>query len=180
MRSFVAIEISDVNVVNSIKKFQSEINIKASPVNPNNFHFTLQFLGEISEELTQKIILALRTIKFSRFVVNLKGVGSFPRAKSPRIIWIGTDENGGNKLIQLSKKIEKLLEPLGLFSDKSFKPHITVFRIKKKTDDITKELENKNTVNFGMQEITSIKLKKSELTPNGSIYSDIVEIMAVK
>ena len=180
MRSFVAIEISNVNVINSIKKFQSEINIKASPVNSNNFHFTLQFLGEISEELTQKIILALRTIKFSRFVVNLKGVGFFPRAKSPKIIWIGTDENGGNMLIQLSKKIEKLLEPLGLFSDKSFKPHITIFRIKKKTKDITKELENKNTVNFGMQEITSIKLKKSKLTPNGPIYSDIVEIMAVK
>ena len=127
MRSFVAIEISNDKVSNSIKKFQSEINIKATKVNPNNFHFTLQFLGETSDELIQKIIVALRTIKFSSFIVNLKGVGVFPRPRSPRIIWVGTDEVGGNMLIQLAKKIRKVLEPLGLFSDKPFKPHMTIF-----------------------------------------------------
>jgi 2'-5' RNA ligase len=179
MRSFVAIEISDNNVINSIKKFQTEISIKATKVNPNNFHFTLQFLGEISDELMQKIIVALRTIKFSSFVVNLKGIGVFPRPKSPRIIWIGTDDIGGNMLIQLAKKIERALEPLGLFSDKPFKPHITVFRIKKNIGNITKELEGRKMIDFGMQTVTNIKLKKSNLTPNGPIYSDIREFKAI-
>ena len=55
----------------------------------------------------QKIIVALKTIKFSSFVVNLKGIGIFPRLKSPRIIWVGTDDIGGNMLTQLAKKIER-------------------------------------------------------------------------
>jgi 2'-5' RNA ligase len=55
-----------------------------------------------------------------------------------------------------------------------------VFRIKKKVVDITKELENNKNMNFGIQKITSIKLKKSELTPNGPIYSDLMEIVAIK
>ena len=180
MRTFVAIEISNDNIINSIKKFQSEININAKPVEPKNCHFTLQFLGEISEEISQKIIQALHKIEFSSFCVNLKGVGAFPKPKFPRVIWIGTDDNGGNMLIQLSKKVEKVLEPLGFFSDKSFKPHITIFRIKKKIGDITKELDSHKMIDFGMQEVTNIKLKKSELTPDGPVYSDLEEIKAVK
>ncbi len=180
MRTFVAIEISNDEIINSIKKFQTEININAKPVEPKNFHFTLQFLGEISEEISQKIIQALRKIEFSSFSVELKGVGAFPKPKFPRVIWIGTDDIGGNMLIQLSKKVEKVLEPLGFFSEKSFKPHITIFRIKKKIGNITKELDSYKMIDFGMQEVTNIKLKKSELTPNGPIYSDLEEIKAIK
>lgn len=180
MRTFVAIEISDNHVIESIKKFQSEININAKPVEPKNFHFTLQFLGEISEDVSQKISNALHTIEFSSFNVNLKGIGAFPKAKFPRVVWIGTDDGGGSLLIQLAKKVEKVLEPLGFFSDKPFKPHLTVFRIKKKIGDITKELEKQKTVDFGVQKVTEIKFKKSELTPNGPIYSDLEEIKAGK
>jgi len=180
MRTFVAIEISNDNIINSIKKFQSEININAKPVESENFHFTLQFLGEVSEEISQKIIQALRKIEFSSFSVNLKGVGAFPKPKFPRVVWVGTDNDGGNMLIQLSKKVEKALEPLGFFSDKPFRPHLTVLRIKKKIGDITNELDRQKTIDFGMQEVTNLKLKKSELTPNGPIYSDLEEIKAIQ
>ena len=180
MRVFVAIEISNKEVINSIKKIQDKINFDAKPVETKNFHFTLQFLGEISEEIKHKIIQALHTIEFSSFSITLKGVGAFPKLKFPRVIWIGTDENGGNMLIQLSKKVEKVMEPLGFFSDKPFKPHITIFRIKKKIGDITNELESQKVVDFGIQEISSIKLKKSELTSSGPIYSDLMEVQAIK
>ena len=180
MRSFIAIEISNIDVIESINEIQSKIKLDAKPINSKNIHFTLQFLGEISEELAQKIIQALRTIKFSGFIVNLKGIGAFPRPTSPRIIWIGTDKNGGDMLVELSKKIQKVLEPLGLVADKPFKPHITIFRIKKKIGDITNNLEEYKEMDFGMFNVTKIKLKKSRLTPKGPIYSDIEEFMAIK
>ncbi len=156
------------------------MNIDAKPVESDNLHFTLQFLGEVSEEITHKIIQILHTIKFSSFNVNLKGIGTFPKNKLPRIIWIGTDENGGNTLIQLSKKVREALEPLEFFSDKPFKPHITVFRIKKKVENLSNNLENLKSKDFGVQRICSIKLKKSKLTSNGPIYSDLMEIKAQK
>ena len=180
MRTFVAIELSNDDVVESIKKFQSEFNINAKPVEPTNFHFTLQFLGEISEEMAEKIIHALEQIKFDSFTVNLKGIGGFPRLTSPRIIWIGTDEFGGEQLVLLSKKIENALEPLGLIPDKAFKPHLTIFRIKKKIGDLAKGLERFKEIDFGMQRVDRIKFKKSRLTPKGPIYSDIMEIKATK
>jgi 2'-5' RNA ligase len=83
-------------------------------------------------------------------------------------------------LIQLSKKVEKVLEPLGFFSDKPFKPHITVFRIKKKIGDISRELKNQKMTNFGIQRVSNIKLKQSVLTASGPIYSDLAEVNAIK
>ena len=180
MRVFVAIEIANNGIIDSIKKFQDETKIDAKPVESRNFHFTLQFIGEVSEEMSQKICKSLENIEFSSFDVYLKGVGAFPKPKFPRVIWIGTDEHGGNKLISLSEKVKKALEPLGFSPDKPFKPHITVFRIKKKIGDISKELENKKMNNFGMQKVSNIKLKKSVLTSSGPIYSDLMEISAIK
>ena len=165
-------------MINSIKKFQKIIEIDAKPTELKNLHFTLQFLGEVSEQTIDKIIQSLNTVEFSKFDISLKGIGAFPKLKSPKIIWIGTDEKSGKMMTELSKKVEKALEPLGFSSEKPFKPHITVFRIKKKIGDITKEMENHKNVSFGIQEITSIKLKKSELTLNGPVYSDLMEVKA--
>ena len=178
MRVFVSIEISNYEVINSIKKFQKIIKIDAKPTELKNLHFTLQFLGEVSEQTIDKIIQSLNTVEFLKFDISLKGIGAFPKLKSPKIIWIGTDEKSGKMMTELSKKVEKALEPLGFSSEKPFKPHITVFRIKKKIGDITKEMENHKNVSFGIQEITSIKLKKSELTLNGPVYSDLMEVKA--
>ena len=178
MRAFVAVEISNDDLINSIAKLQSEINIKAKPIESQHLHFTLQFLGEISEEISQKIKLALKTIEFSTFKVNFKGIGAFPKIKFPRVIWIGTDEIGANALIGLAKKVENVLSPLGFIPDKPFKSHITIFRIKNKVGDISKEMEKFEKLEFGSQEISNIKLKQSVLTPQGPLYSDLEEIKA--
>lgn len=180
MRAFVAVEISNEEVINSITKFQSKINIEAKPVKPQNLHFTLQFLGEISDDVSQKIKQALKTIEFSTFKINFKGLGAFPKIKFPRVVWIGTDEVGGNALVDLAKNVENVLTPLGFISDKPFKSHITVFRIKNKIGDISKELEKYEKYDFGSQEISKIKLKQSVLTPQGPVYSDLEEIKAKK
>ncbi len=180
MRTFVAIEISDIKVIDSIVKFQNENHFDVKPITSKNLHFTLQFLGEVTEDLSQKIIEIIRKIKFSSFDVYLNGIDAFPNIKFPKIIWIGTDMRGGNLLIGLSQKIQKMLEPLGFFPDKSFKPHITIFRIKKNNEYKIKEVVNYKKMSFGKQKISCIKLKKSELTPKGPIYSDLVEVKAIK
>ena len=178
MRAFVAIEIYSNEIINLISKFQSEININAKPVESHNLHFTLQFLGDISQDIAEKVMISLNSVKFSSFMVNFKGVGVFPKVKFPRVVWIGTDENGGNSLIELAKKVENALIPLGFSVDKPFKPHITVFRIKNKIGDISKELDKFKSIDFGTQEITGFKLKQSVLSSKGSVYSDLMEIKA--
>ena len=178
MRTFVAVEISNEQVINQISNFQSKININAKSVEPHNLHFTLQFLGEISIGQVENVSRLLQNIEFSNFTVKFRGVGAFPKMKFPRVIWVGTDENGGNALIALSKKVENSLAPLGFRSDKPFKPHITVFRIKNKIGDIEKELNKFKLIDFGTQEITGFKIKQSVLSSKGPVYSDLIEVKA--
>ncbi len=176
MRTFVAVEISDEQVINQISYFQKKVNINAKIVEPHNLHFTLQFLGEISDEQVENVSNSLKNIEFSKFTVNFRGVGAFPKIKFPRVIWVGTDENGGNELVRLAKKVENSLIKLGFSNDKPFKPHITVFRIKNRVEDIAKRLQMYESFEFGSQKITSFKFKQSVLTPNGPVYSDLIEV----
>jgi 2'-5' RNA ligase len=180
MRAFVAVEILDEQIIKRISRFQSQIMIRAKPVEPHNLHFTMQFLGEISDEQALMIKDALKKVKFRNFNITIKGIGVFPNPKFPRVIWIGTDENGGKSLIELAQKIEDVLVPLGFRSDKPFKPHITVFRIKNKTEGILQELKKFDAFKFGTEEINNFKFKQSVLTSNGPIYSDLEEVCAKK
>ena len=176
MRTFVAVEVSNQEVIDAISKFQTRLKINAKSVESHNLHFTLQFLGEISDQQTEKVKETLRHIQFSSFTVHFKGIGAFPKINSPRVIWIGTDEEGGRNLIELAKKIEEALTQLGFKSDKPFRPHITVFRIKNKIENIAKDLYGMKSSEFGSQKITSFRFKQSTLTPKGPVYSDLLKV----
>jgi len=172
MRIFVAIEVSDKDVLNSIHKIQTELNIKAKPVELHNMHFTVQFLGEVSEEMIGKISNALNSIEFSSFSISFASIGVFPKPNFPRVIWIGTND-GVNELEKLAEMIRLKLSQLGFSPDKKFKPHVTIFRVKNKIENISDKLEKFSSYYFGEQTVSEIKLKKSELTPNGPVYTDL-------
>jgi len=175
MRTFVAIEVNNKDVLDSIHKIQAELNIKAKPVKLQNMHFTVQFLGEVSEKMIGKISDALNSIEFSAFSISFTGIGVFPKPNSPRVIWIGTDD-GINKLEKLAEMIRSKLSHLGFSPDKKFKPHVTIFRVKNKIGDMPDKLEKFSSYYFGKQTVSEIKLKKSELTPNGPIYTDLLVV----
>ena len=126
MRTFVAIEVNNNNVLNSIHQVQSELNIRAKPIELHNMHFTVQFLGEVSEEMVGKISDALNGIEFSTFSITFTGIGAFPKPKSPRVIWIGAND-GINELEKLAETVRAKLSDLGFNPDKKFKPHVTIF-----------------------------------------------------
>jgi len=175
MRTFVAIEVSDQNVLNSIHQVQSELNIKAKPVELHNMHFTVQFLGEVSEEMIGKISDALNSIEFSAFSISFASIGVFPKPNFPRVIWIGTND-GVNELEKLVEMIRSKLSHLGFSPDKKFKPHVTIFRVKNKIEDLPSKLEKFSSCSFGKQLVSEIKLKKSELSNQGSIYTDLLVV----
>jgi len=175
MRIFVAIEVSDKDVLNSIHKIQTELNIKAKPVKLHNMHFTVQFLGEVSEEMIGKISGALNSIEFSAFSITFGSIGVFPKPNSPRIIWIGVTD-GINELEKLAEMIRSKLSDIGFSPDKKFKPHVTIFRVKNKIEDLSNKLEKFSSCSFGKQLVSEIKLKKSELTYQGPIYTDLLVV----
>ena len=91
------------------------------------------------------------------------------------MIWIGTNE-GADELEKLAEMIRIKLSQFGFQPDKKFKPHVTIFRVKNKIGDISSKLEKFSSYYFGKQTVSEIKLKKSELTSNGPIYTDLLVV----
>ena len=178
MRVFVAVEISNDRILKNIETFQKNVQIDAKPTKIDQIHFTLKFLGEIDESKCEQVKNTIKKISFSSFDLSLKGIGGFPNLKNPRVIWIGIDENGVKKLTALANEIGMKLTSLGYENDKKFKPHLTIFRVKKKIDDISVMMKDYQTIEFGAQTVSKIKVKKSVLSPKGSEYSDLLEVNA--
>lgn len=178
MRTFVAVEVSNKEVLEAIKKIQSSIKIDAKPIDLQSMHFTLQFLGEVSDDMLENIQQVLSSVEFEAFDVSFQSIGVFPKPRFARIIWAGVDENWVRHLTELARKVTTVLTSLGFKPDKPFQPHVTIFRVKNKINDITDELKKIKDSSLGIQRVSDIKLKKSVLTPKGSIYSDLYVVKA--
>lgn len=188
IRSFIAIELEDENTIANIVDFSKKIKRnqdKLKVVKPENLHMTLKFLGNIPESLAPKIYeiinkeINLKAFQGRTFEYLLKGVGEFNKFS---VIWIKL--GGDLQFLQTIKdKIEDSLNVnLNIERDKrtKFKPHLTIGRLKKnkinfKTfESFKKIIKDNRDLSFGSFKVNKVKLKKSVLTPNGPIYSDLV------
>ena len=178
MRVFIAIEISKKEVLKKIQTFQKNVQIDAKPTKIDQIHFTLEFLGEIDQVKYDQVKSVMEKISFASFDISLEGIGGFPNLKNPHVIWIGIDDNGAKKLISIANEIGMKLTELGFENEKKFKPHLTIFRVKKKINDISVMMKEYQTVEFGTQTVSKIKVKRSVLSPKGPEYSDLLEVNA--
>jgi len=178
MRIFVAVEISSIEIQKKIEKFQQDVKINAKPTRVDQIHFTLQFLGEIDEGKCNEVKNALNKITFSQFNISLNGVGGFPSLKNPRVVWVGIKKDGAKKLTELANEVGMKLTTIGFEKDKKFKPHLTIFRVKKMNEDVSSILKDFESTEFGTETVSKIKLKKSVLSPKGPEYSDLLEVNA--
>ena len=178
MRTFVAVEVNSQDAIKNMLEFQKTLlnaGLKAKPVAANQLHFTLIFLGEINEMMLDSIKSKLIDMKFDSIQVTYTGVGAFPSFKSPRVIWVGVDNASAPKLIHIAKEVEARLSTLGFRSDKPFTPHITLFRVKDRIKNVENVMQHKDRV-FGNDLLSEVKVKNSDLTPSGPVYSDLFAI----
>lgn len=173
MRAFIAVDAPS----GALSDLQREIASAAGwnskdvkPVEPENFHFTLIFLGEISDPDAVKA--ALSDLEFDPFTITYAGVGAFPRPSSARVVWVGVDQEGGQKLTGLAGNVISKVAGLGFSPDKAFSPHLTIFRVRGRMQ-IALDVSKYGGRTFGSSTIDRVHLKKSELTPAGQVYSNI-------
>jgi len=188
IRSFIALELRDKETIENITAFASRLRQnqpKLKLVKPENLHMTVKFLGNIPEAIAPKIYNILQKeinethFQGKKFKYYLRGVGQFNRFS---VLWVKLV--GEIQFLQKIKdSVENLLfEKLKIDRDNrtQFKPHLTIGRLKKgkinyKTFDALKKIINENkTKEFGEFNINQIKLKKSELTPKGPIYTELI------
>jgi 2'-5' RNA ligase len=179
MRVFIAVDLIDENIKHGILNIQRTLNQSGADlksVEPHNLHFTIRFLGEISEQETTVVSGMLKDLDVSSFKISFKGLGYFPNPLRISVIWIGIDD-GKKEFVELAEQIEKKLERLNFKSDRKFIPHLTICRVKtgRNKDQLIRTAEQFYAIDLGIDTVSSVKLKKSLLTPEGPIYTDLYE-----
>lgn len=174
MRLFIAIDTNSKkyfeNIQTQIKQIQ-ELQCNYS----KQFHITLAFLGNKTEQECSYIKDKLKTIKFEKFNLATKPtLGYFPSQEFIRIIWTRLQES--KELKTLQHKVVSLIDKY--YSQKEpFVPHITVGRVKNSNQ--SKLVWHKlNNIIYPLKkfQINSIKLYKSQITTNGPEYKELLTI----
>ncbi|MEZ0290131.1 MAG: RNA 2',3'-cyclic phosphodiesterase [Sulfolobales archaeon] len=182
IRSFIAVEIENHEVRRRIIEFKNMISSIAGssikPVEDENIHLTIRFLGEIDLATLDSVKKILdKLTSFKRFELHIRGVGGFPSLGRPRVIWIGI-EKGFENLREIRRYIDSFVSKLRVQPDQhEFHPHITIGRVKTSLPPkVTQILADHTNEDFGITPVSKIYLKKSTLTPRGPVYSDLYYI----
>jgi RNA 2',3'-cyclic 3'-phosphodiesterase len=192
MRLFVAIDINN----DDIEKFQNYLCKKfgfsplyVKPTKKDNLHITINFIGEKNDLETKDLLIELTKMRFTSFKIVFNHIGIFPNMLSPKIIWLGLDDQSTEKLSGVYFQIYGILKKYadkknnvdGAVKDsdiKKFVPHLTVFRIRNNHRIPDLSSSSRRVISEG--EVNKISLKKSTITSNGPIYSDLFNIYADK
>lgn len=178
IRSFVAVDIDNVEIVRKIEHIQREfqkLGLDAKVVEKENLHITLRFLGEVPIEKVEQIAKSLSTLRYNKFEIQLSGLGVFPDVSKPRVLWIGVAK-GREDLIKLAELVRGLVDKYAAhIEEREFTPHLTIARIKsgRGVNKLQDFIKQNTSIEIGTVIIDKVKLKKSVLTPRGPIYSDI-------
>src|SRR5947209_10415033 len=131
MRLFTALDLpADVllRLDRLLAALRPEAMIKWSPL--DNLHVTTKFIGEWPEHRIEELHAVLEKLRRPEPIdVELRDLGWFPNAQSPRILWAGV--YGGDALPALAARTDEALAELGIAKEKHlFSPHLTLARIK--------------------------------------------------
>jgi len=181
IRTFIAIELPE-KIIYTISKVQEEIKsygLKIRWVRPENIHLTLKFLGDIKTADTEKVARAVSesATGYPALSLAVKGIGVFPGIKKPRVLWLGISKQL-DLLTALQKTLDEKLEAMGFPKEKRpFRGHLTLGRIKSVIDPKTLHDVLKEFIQFESESFFADKiiLYKSDLKPNGAVYTKLVE-----
>lgn len=147
--------------------------------NPEQVHITLRFIGDLETGRIPDLVGAVRSACEGRGPIDIaiKGMGCFPNAKHPRVLWAGVEPAG--ELADLANRISAELDRIGIDYDrKPFKGHVTIARATGAADASDVVSAHRNDV-FTSFTCDSVNVMRSSLTPCGAVHrvESVVDIL---
>lgn len=171
-RLFIAINFDTATklaVAKLIAAFPNTVALNKTKL--DNLHLTVQFLGDVEEESISDIQTILTSVaeQFASTELNFTQLGAFPNWQTPNIIWLGLAPN--LILAKLYQQLTpQLLKLVPTMDTKSFRPHLTLARIKSALSATELKLIQSAHLPFISVPVTQINLMTSTLTSVGPVY----------
>ncbi len=185
VRAFISVDFTDKLIQERIKDLQDTISSSGAHlrlVNPSILHITLEFLGDITEDQVAVVKEILEELEFDLIKLNIKNPNVLPNENHIRVVYC--ELNGDiEPLKEIQKTLREKLRTNGFRVDsRSFKPHLTIARVKsaKNRKELIRVIKQQSEVSCGIQEIDTINLKQSILKSEGPQYTKLHETHAKK
>jgi RNA 2',3'-cyclic 3'-phosphodiesterase len=144
-------------------------------VSRDNVHLTLKFLGDVEAARRDAVAgaLARAAAGCSCFHLTVRGLGAFPTAARPRVLWAGVDE-GAAQAATLARRVDEALVALGFSPEpRVFAAHLTLGRVRApRADPRLAEALAAGGI-FGRQRVDRLALMRSQLSPRGARYTEL-------
>jgi RNA 2',3'-cyclic 3'-phosphodiesterase len=177
LRAFVALEVPG-HVLDALVDFQRSLSRTGADlkvVERENLHFTIKFLGEITDAAVAEAQSRLGKTSIPGAEIEVRGTGAFPKAANPRVVWAGAAPKDEERVSSIAHEVVHSLEGIGERDDRPFRAHITLARVRSPRNSrlLGELLLNEADRPFGVAKLGHLKLKSSVLTASGPIYEDI-------
>jgi len=97
-------------------------------IDPENYHITLRFIGDVDAHVAHDVASMLDTVNRAPFELRLEGVGSFGGRK-PRAVFANVAPS--QALMDLQAEHERLMQRVGLAPEgRKYTPHVTLARLR--------------------------------------------------
>jgi RNA 2',3'-cyclic 3'-phosphodiesterase len=179
IRSFLAFELP-----HEIRLLLSQVSggMQAFPldlrwVRVENLHLTIVFLGAVDSDSLAPIEERVGEVarEHGPFKAFLRGSGVFPHRRRPNVLWVGL-EGDLERMAAFRDCLQKSLLSFGIKEEKrSFKPHLTLARFKKKEEEkplgeLLSKYQDWTSPPWVFREIV---LFRSDLKPSGAVYTKL-------
>ncbi|MBW2094155.1 MAG: RNA 2',3'-cyclic phosphodiesterase [Deltaproteobacteria bacterium] len=180
IRSFLAFDLPE-GMRDAVSRVSSELKPllpRARWVRAENMHLTVVFLGQIPESSIEEIRGVAKSVcdRYGAFDIALKGIGVFSGIHNPRVLWMGLQADL-ERMSHFRNALQRKLRPFGVQEEKRpFRPHLTLCRFKKGVRGgatLAKILDAYKDFSGPFYTLQELFLLKSDLTPRGSIYTEL-------
>ena len=179
MRAFVAVELTE-EIRAALGRALDGLARTGAPVKwtaSKNLHLTLKFLGAVAEEDVPRAVEILRKCAAAAapFELAIAGIGAFPDLRRPRVIFARGVETPASATA-LAKRLDREMTRVGAERERRpLRAHITLGRVRKpgRMDALKEHMEKLDARDFGRMTVNEIALIKSDLTPDGPIYTAV-------
>lgn len=97
-------------------------------IDPENYHITLRFIGDVDDDIAQEIAWLLGKVRRKNFELRLDGVQSFGGRKPRAVVATAAPSQ---PLMELQAEHERLMQRVGFEPEgRKYTPHVTLARLR--------------------------------------------------
>ena len=138
-------------------------------IDPENYHLTLRFIGDVDEMVAQEVALMLGRVRRDAFDLHLEGLTSFGGRK-PRAVVANVAPM--QALLDVQAEHERLMQRIGLEPEgRKYTPHVTLARLRESSSrDVAEYLSARGYFRTAAFPVSRFVLFSSRASVGGGPY----------